>query len=73
MSNVIGKVLWRAVDDPDLRRRMLRDLGNALAEEGFILSDSEMAILRDCWETVPRHSDNALRERITAMARPYRR
>ena len=72
-ETMVGRVLWRAVEDAGFRRRALSNLGSALAEEGFILSDDEMTTLRGCWEPLPALSERAAYERLMAMARPYRR
>ncbi len=70
---VVGRVLWRAVEDSDFRRRAIQNLGSALAEDGFILSDDEMRELRNCWEPIQALSERAAYERIMANARGYRR
>ena len=73
MGSVIGRALWRAAEDADFRRRALRDFGAALAEEGFILTDAEMAAWREFWEPLRALSERRAYERILAMARAYRR
>ena len=49
------------------------NLGVALAEDGFILTDAEMAAMRESWETLDGLQERAAYERIMAMARLYRR
>lgn len=73
MQGIIGRVLWRAAEDEDFRRRALNNLGTALAEDGFILDDAEMGLLRDQWERLRGLREREAYERITAMARAYRR
>ena len=70
---VIGKVLWKAARETEFRTRALRNLGSALAEEGFILSDAEMTKLRDFWESLTDLSERAAYERIMATARMWGR
>ncbi len=72
-NSAVGRVLWKAVDDAAFRRRLLQDLGNSLAEEGFILSDDEMRTLRNCWESVSGLSERRALEQIAAFARGYAR
>jgi hypothetical protein len=52
---------------------MLSDLGGTLAEEGFILTDAEMAVLRDLWDALAGLSERNAFERICAAARGYQR
>ena len=73
IESVVGRVLWRAAEDPEFRRRMRQDLGITLAEEGFILADAEMSILREQFEPLQGLTDRAAYERIAALARAYRR
>ena len=73
MREAVGRVLWRAAEDEDFRRRALRNLGTALAEDGFVLSDAEMALLREQWEMVRGLREREAFERIAALARSYRR
>lgn len=70
-KTVIGSVLDKAREDSDFRRRLLGSPGMALAEEGFILTDDEMRILRGHWETWQDLSERAAYERIMALARSY--
>jgi hypothetical protein len=69
----LGRILWRAADDDDFRRRALLNLGMALAEEGFILTDAEMREIRYWWDEIETLSPRASHERIQALARAYRR
>ena len=57
------------MEDADFRRRSLHNLGMALAEEGFILSDAEMAQVRGFWEPLSGASERAAYERLAALAR----
>lgn len=68
-SGVVRRALWRAAEDADFRRRSLANMGMALAEEGFILSDAEMSQMRGVWEALSGLSDRACYERISALAR----
>ena len=72
-EQAVGRVLWRAAEDGEFRRRALANLGTALAEEGFILTDAEMAALRSCWEPLAGLAERAAYERIAALARGHRR
>ena len=69
----VERILRLAVDSGEFRRRALRNLGTALAEEGFILTDTEMATLRAHFEPLTHLSDRAGYERIVALAWQYRR
>ena len=69
----IGRVLIRAVDSAEFRRRMLSGMGAALAEEGFILTDAEMSIMRDIAESLEGLNERSAHERVMALARTYRR
>ena len=68
-----GRVWARAVAEASFRRRLLMDMGAALAEEGFILSDAEMTILRRQYESLHGLNDRAAYERMVALAHGYRR
>jgi len=72
-DSAVGRILWRAVENAEFRRRAMQNLGTALAEEGFVISDDEMETLRTCWESVDSLGERAAYERISAMARGYRR
>jgi hypothetical protein len=72
-SSSVGRALWKAVDDAAFRRRLLMDPGNALAEEGFVLSDDEMRTMRGYWESVSGLSDRRAMEQLAAYARGYAR
>lgn len=67
----VSIILQRAQADADFRRRFLKDFGNALAEEGFLLSDDDMATLRGHWEGWHGLSERGAYERIMALARIY--
>lgn len=67
----VGSVLRRAQEDADFRRRFLCDPGNALAEEGFILTDDDMATLRGHQADWQGLSERGAYERIMALARVY--
>ena len=67
-SDSLSKIWQKARHDPDFRRRFLQSSGNALAEEGFLLDDEEMAELRTTLETLVGLSERASYERIMALA-----
>lgn len=69
VSSNIARALWKAAEDTEFRRRTLANLGMALAEEGFILTDAEIAVLRGYWEPLGHLSDRAAYERLMALAR----
>ena len=69
VSGVIRQALWKAATDTDFRRRALANMGMALAEEGFILSDAEMTTMRGLWEPLMGLSERASYERIMALSR----
>ena len=73
VSSSIRRALWKAAEDVEFRRRSLSNLGLALAEEGFILTDIEMAMIRNLWEPLQELSERAAYERITALARSHPR
>jgi hypothetical protein len=72
-ASIVERILRLAAERSDFRRRALRDLGLALAEEGFILTDAEMATMRDYFEPLRSLSDRASQERIAALAWQSRR
>ncbi len=72
-ESVVGRVLWRAVEDPGFRARLLLGSSSALAEEGFVLNDEEMSTLRECFESLHQLTERRAFERISAMARGYQR
>lgn len=72
-DSIVGRALWRAVEDAHFRKRFLRDMGGALAEEGFILTDAEMATFRRYTEALAGLGERAAYERITALARQHPR
>ncbi|MBC7526522.1 MAG: hypothetical protein H7308_03135 [Chthonomonadaceae bacterium] len=72
-SSSIGRALWKASREKEFLRRFLGNMGSALAEEGLVLTDEEMMILRDHkeeWQGLP---ERAARDRITAIARSHYR
>lgn len=69
----VERVLTKAAADAAFRRRALTNLGTALAEEGFILTDAEMTTLRTLWEPLPTLEERAAYERIMALAHMWRR
>jgi hypothetical protein len=70
--NAVGRILWRAAADEEFRSRAIENLGMALAQEGFLLSDGEMSLLRSWWDEIQLLSARAAMERIQALARAYR-
>lgn len=72
-NGAVGRVLWRAVDDEAFRRRTFSNLGLALAEFGFILTDAEMAAVRDLWSSFDTKNERSAYQRIMAAARRYTR
>ena len=72
-DTAVGRVLEKAVKEADFRRRLIQNLGGTLAEEGFILTDSEMGKLREHWSTWQGLNSRAAYEQIAALAHSYRR
>ena len=72
-GSTLGRVFGRAAEDHDFRRRLLANSGSALAEEGFLLTDQEMGLFRDQWETVCGLSERGAYEKVMALAHGYRR
>ena len=70
-NEIVGRVLMTAAREAVFRRSMLEDMGSALAAEGFILSDDEMRILREKWDTLRGLSERTAQERIRAWAWGY--
>ena len=70
-NEMVGRVLMTAAREGVFRRAMLDDMGCALAAEGFILSDDEMRVLREKWETLSGLSDRMAHEKIRAWAWSY--
>lgn len=70
--SAVGRILWRAAADEEFRSRAIENLGMALAQEGFLLSDGEMSLLRSWWDEIQLLSARAATERIQALARAYR-
>jgi hypothetical protein len=69
----VARVLWRAAGDEEFRSRTIENLGLALAQEGFILNDGEMALVRTWWEELQCLTARGAAERIQALARAHRR
>ena len=70
--STVGRILWRAASDEAFRNRTMDNLGIALAQDGFIVNDIEMAQLRAWWEEIQAMSARRAAERIQALARAYR-
>ena len=73
VSATVREALWKAAEDGEFRRRTLANLGIALAEEGFILTDDEMGTMRSYWESLAGLTEPALSKRVMALARAYPR
>ena len=71
-QSTVGRVLGRAAADEEFRRRTLDNLGMALAQEGFLLTDAEMLQMRTWWDEIQGLSVRGAAERIQALARAYR-
>jgi len=72
-GSTVGRMLWRAAADEDFRKQALDNLGMALAQEGFLLTDAEMCQLRGWWDELQGLNSRAAAERIQALARAFRR
>ena len=70
--SAISRILGRAALDAEFRQRTLENLGMALAQEGFLLTDGEMAEMRTWWEELQGLSPRSAAERIEALARGRR-
>lgn len=70
---VVADILHRAAHDPAFRRQFVLAMGGALAEEGYILSDSEMAQMREIWASLDGLDERRAYERIMALDRARRR
>ena len=70
--STVGRFLWRASADEEFRNRTIENLGFALAQEGFLLTDTEMSQLRGWWDEIQNLNARAAAERIQALARAYR-
>ena len=70
--STVRMILWRAATDEDFRNRTIENLGMTLAQEGFLLTDSEMAQMRTWWEEIRGLSARGAAERIQALSRSYR-
>lgn len=68
-SKTLGRLLGQAAIDGDFRRRFLDSMGTAIAEEGYVLTDTEMNVLREFWSELNELSPVAAYERIQAKAR----
>jgi hypothetical protein len=71
-GSTVGRILRRAAADEEFRSRAIENLGVALAQEGFLLTDQEMAQLRTWWEEIVALSPRGASERIAALARSFR-
>ncbi len=71
-ETTLGKLLRRAAQEPVFRKRMMTHLGQAVAEEGFLLTDREMTQLRAYWESLDGLSDRQVYEEVAALARSHR-
>lgn len=69
VKSLISVVLHRAAADADFRGRLVRHLGNTLAEEGFILDDEEMRAIREMIEPLDGLTDRIVYERVSALSR----
>ncbi len=73
-ESAVGRILWRAVEDPVFRARLLVEPGSAIPEEGFVTSDEEMSTLGgNVFESLHHLTERQALERINAMARGYQR
>ena len=70
--STLSRVLWRAAGDEEFRTRAIDNLGMTLAQEGFLLTDAEMAQMRAWWDEIQGLSVRGAAERIQALARSYR-
>lgn len=68
-QGLLRTILWRASVDTDFRGRLLQAPGCTLAEEGFVLSDAQMAVLRTHLEEWRGLEDRMAYERIVALMR----
>ncbi|HLJ20319.1 MAG TPA: hypothetical protein VKU84_08980 [Stellaceae bacterium] len=71
-GGTVGRVMARAALDEEFRARFLDNLGMALAQDGFLLTDGEMRQLRDWWDEIRTMGARDAAERIRALARSYR-
>ncbi|GEM_PF-4210528 len=69
VKSIIPFILNRAAADADFRGRLVRQLGNTLAEEGFILNDEEMRAIREMIEPLDGLTERVVYERIAALYR----
>lgn len=69
--SIIAKVLSLAAEDVLFREHVRARMGEALAQNGFVLADDEMAALRAILEPLHRLNDRAAAERIAALSRTY--
>lgn len=68
----LGRVMRHAAADEEFRARAIDNLGMALAQDGFLLTDGEMRQLRDWWEEITSMGARDAAERIRALARSFR-
>jgi hypothetical protein len=71
-TSPLGAIFKRLASDPVFRQQAMRNLGTALAEEGFVLTDEEMRAMREIWESLAGLDERAVRERLAALARSRR-
>jgi hypothetical protein len=70
--STLGRAMRRAAIDEEFRARAIENLGMALAQDGFIMSDGEMAQMRDWWDEIRELGARDAAERIRAIARSIR-
>ena len=70
--STISRILRRAAADEEFRRRAIDNLGMALAQEGFLLTDGEMSHMRSMWEEIEALNVRGATERLQALARLHR-
>ncbi len=68
-KSIIPVVLHCAASNADFRGRLVRCLGMALAEEGFVLTDDEMRIIREMIEPLEELPERVVYERVAALSR----
>jgi hypothetical protein len=71
-ASPLGKLLRRLATDSLFREHASRNLGTALAEEGFVLTDEEMHFMREIWEGLAGLDERQVHERLAALARSRR-
>jgi len=70
--STIGRLLQHAAADEAFRNRAIENLGMALAQEGFLLTDAEMAQMRTWWSELEGMTPRGATDRIQALARANR-